>query len=96
MYCVVYRSKKRAQTYLYVKKADDFTAVPDALLHSFGKPERILLLPLDGSKKLAGACLDKVRQALDEQGYYLQLPPPPENLLEQHRRLQQHVGSEGA
>jgi uncharacterized protein YcgL (UPF0745 family) len=25
-----------------------------------------------------------VKQALAEQGYYLQLPPPPENLLKQH------------
>jgi len=41
-------------------------------------------LPLDGRKKLANADLEKVKQALVDQGYYLQIPPPPENLLKQH------------
>ncbi len=43
-----------------------------------------MMLPLDGRKKLANADLEKVKQALKDQGYYLQLPPPPENLLKQH------------
>jgi uncharacterized protein YcgL (UPF0745 family) len=43
-----------------------------------------MILPLDGRKKLVNADLDKVKQALVDQGYYLQLPPPPENLLKQH------------
>ncbi|EBZ0928192.1 hypothetical protein D7O09_16365, partial [Salmonella enterica subsp. enterica serovar Typhimurium] len=38
----------------------------------------------DGRKKLVNAELEKVKQALSEQGYYLQLPPPPEDLLKQH------------
>ena len=28
--------------------------------------------------------IEKVKLALTEQGYYLQLPPPPEDLLKQH------------
>jgi hypothetical protein len=43
-----------------------------------------MLLPLDGRKKLASADLEKVKEALRTQGYYLQIPPPPENLLKQH------------
>lgn len=43
-----------------------------------------MLLPLDGRKTLANADLEKVKQALVDQGYYLQLPPPPENLLKKH------------
>ena len=35
-------------------------------------------------KKLVNADIEKVKQALTEQGYYLQLPPPPEDLLKQH------------
>ncbi len=34
--------------------------------------------------KLVNADLEKVKQALSEQGYYLQLPPPSENLLKKH------------
>ena len=84
MFCVIYRSSRREQTYLYVEKKDDFSRVPPELLQSFGTPIMTMLLPLDGRKKLALADLDKVKQALSEQGYYLQLPPPQENLLKTH------------
>lgn len=81
MYCVIYRSRKREQTYLYVEKKDDFSRVPETLMKSFAEPHLVMLLPLDGSKKLASADIEKVKQALKEQGFYLQLPPPPENLF---------------
>ncbi len=81
MFCVIYRSTKRDQTYLYVDKKDDFSRVPEALMKSFGTPHLVMLLPLDGSKKLASADIEKVKLALKEEGFYLQLPPPPENLL---------------
>ena len=78
MFCVIYRSTKREQTYLYVEKKDDFSRVPDELMRSFGTPQMAMLLPL------VNADLEKVKQALSEQGYYLQLPPPSENLLKKH------------
>ncbi|POU77363.1 hypothetical protein C3387_02325 [Leclercia sp. LSNIH6] len=84
MFCVIYRSTQRDQTYLYVEKKDDFSRVPEALMKSFGKPQMVMLMPLDGRKQLKNADLEKVKSALAEQGYYLQLPPPQENLLKQH------------
>jgi len=84
MFCVIYRSPQRDQTYLYVEKKDDFSRVPEELLKGFGKPQLAMLLPLDGSKKLVNADLAKVKAALEAQGYYLQLPPPPESLLKMH------------
>lgn len=90
MFCVIYRSSRRDQTYLYVEKKDDFSKVPEDLLKSFGTPQLAMMLTLDGKKKLANASLDSVRQALVEQGYYLQLPPPPESLLKIHLDLQRN------
>ncbi|AXF75703.1 YcgL domain-containing protein [Erwinia tracheiphila] len=84
MYCAIYRSTRRDQTYLYVEKKDDFSRVPTELLQGFGQPELVMLLPLDGSKSLAKADLSKVKMAINEQGYYLQVPPPVENLLKLH------------
>ncbi len=84
MFCVIYRSSKRDQTYLYVEKKDDFSRVPEELLKGFGEPKLAMILPLDGSKKLANAEIEKVKSALKEEGYYLQLPPPPESLLKMH------------
>ena len=84
MFCVIYRSPKRDQTYLYVEKKDDFSRVPAELLQGFGKPQLAMVLPLDGSKRLANADQAKVNTALLEQGYYLQVPPPMESLLKMH------------
>ena len=75
MFCVIYRSSKRDQTY---------SRVPEELMKGFGQPQLAMILPLDGRKKLVNADIEKVKQALTEQGYYLQLPPPPEDLLKQH------------
>ncbi|ARZ01160.1 YcgL domain-containing protein [Yersinia ruckeri] len=84
MYCVIYRSPKRDQTYLYVEKKDDFARVPPELLASFGQPQFAMMLALSDRKKLASADIDKVKAALSEQGFYLQVPPPPESLLKMH------------
>lgn len=84
MFCAIYRSPRRDQTYLYVEKKDDFGRVPPELLNGFGQPQLAMILPLDGSKRLANADLAKVKSALQEQGYYLQVPPPVENLLKHH------------
>ncbi|MEB6337909.1 YcgL domain-containing protein [Serratia rhizosphaerae] len=84
MLCVIYRSSKRDQTYLYVEKKDDFSCVPEELLKSFGVPQFAMTLNLDGRERLANANIDKVREALKEEGFYLQVPPPVESLLSQH------------
>ncbi|HEX4503244.1 MAG TPA: YcgL domain-containing protein [Scandinavium sp.] len=84
MFCVIYKSIKRDQTYLYVEKKDDFSRVPEELMKGFGQPQLAMILPLDGRKQLVNASLEKVKKALTEQGYYLQMPPPPEDLLKQH------------
>ncbi|MEG7407258.1 YcgL domain-containing protein, partial [Serratia marcescens] len=46
MLCVIYRSTKRDQTYLYVEKKDDFSRVPEALMKSFGVPQFAMMLSL--------------------------------------------------
>ncbi|GLR09148.1 hypothetical protein COO59_02980 [Mixta theicola] len=84
MFCVIYRSPQRDQTYLYVEKKDDFSRVPEELLRGFGKPQLAMVLTLERTKKLANADIEKVKLALREQGYYLQLPPPVEDLLKIH------------
>ncbi|CAI0728964.1 YcgL domain [Serratia quinivorans] len=84
MLCVIYRSSKRDQTYLYVEKKDDFSRVPEDLMKSFGTPQLAMMLSLEGREKLASADIEKVKEALKEEGFYLQVPPPLENLLKQH------------
>lgn len=85
MLCAVYKSLKKPQTYLFVSKRDDFEAVPEPLMATFGKPELVTIVNLAARDKLAMADIDAVKMNISEKGYYLQLPPPPEDLLKEHR-----------
>jgi len=85
MLCVIYKSPRKAQTYLFVNKRDDFSSVPEALMKTFGTPTLVTLINLDTKEKLAMADIEKVKQNLAEQGFYLQLPPPQEDLLKEHK-----------
>ena len=89
MICAIYRSPKKLSTYLYVKRRDDFSDVPAELMKTFGRPEFSMLIKLTGERKLAQADIDVVKKALDEKGYYLQLPPPPVNYLEEYKKSKQ-------
>jgi hypothetical protein len=84
MLCTVYKSPKKDQTYLFIKTRDDFSDVPESLLLTFGSPILVSVLNLASREKLGFADISKVQQKLIEQGYYLQLPPPSENLLKTH------------
>ncbi|GAA4492777.1 YcgL domain-containing protein [Pseudaeromonas paramecii] len=86
MICAVYKSRKKEQTYLYVERRDDFSRVPAELMTLFGSPQFVMLLPLAKHAKLPGVDPQALADALAKQGFFLQLPPPAESLLVQHRR----------
>ncbi len=73
--CDVYKSPNKEGTYLYVSRKDKLERVPEALLTTFGKPQLALIIILTEDKVLARVDAKKVIKALDEQGFYLQLPP---------------------
>jgi uncharacterized protein YcgL (UPF0745 family) len=73
----VFRSPRRADTYLYVERSVGLEKVPESLLERFGRPESVLTLRLAPERRLARVTGEQVLQALEEQGFYLQLPPQP-------------------
>ena len=86
MLCVIYKSPKKAFTYLFVKSRNDFSEVPEALMQTFGTPTLVTVVNLGTKEKLAMADLEKVKKNLIEKGFYLQLPPPQEDLLKEHKQ----------
>lgn len=72
----VYKSRKKQELYLFVRKEGDFSAVPPPLLQSFGPPEFVMRLELAPDRKLARSDVSEVMQKLAAEGFYLQLPPP--------------------
>jgi uncharacterized protein YcgL (UPF0745 family) len=75
MVCFIYKSLKKSDTYLFVSQKGDFRAVPDALKQMLGKLEYVMEVDLDTREKLAQADVGQVRWRLQQQGFYLQLPP---------------------
>jgi uncharacterized protein YcgL (UPF0745 family) len=73
--CEVFRSPKREGMYLYVDKQQGMTEVPDALLQTFGEPESVMTLLLSAERKLARAEASAVLEAIEQHGFYLQMPP---------------------
>ncbi len=78
----VFRSPRKAETYLYVDKAAGYKELPDALLKQFGEPESVMTLVLTPERKLARADAAEVLQQIEAQGFYLQMPPTHDELLQ--------------
>lgn len=73
--CTVYRSDRKAETYLYLSETLDFEELPDELQKHFGEPAFVMRLELEPGLKLARVDTDQVLECLEDPGYYLQLPP---------------------
>jgi uncharacterized protein YcgL (UPF0745 family) len=71
--------------YLYVEKTTGLEEVPSELLSRFGKAELAMTLVLTPEKKLARADVQRVLAMIEEKGYYLQMPPLPDELMQDLR-----------
>ncbi len=74
----ILKSPKKDEMYLYVDKKQGMEMVPASLLEVFGKPAPVFDLLLSEAKKLARADAVEVLKAIEEKGFYLQMPPAPE------------------
>ncbi len=70
---------------MYVPKKDNFEDVPEPLMQMFGRPELVTILALDKHERLGMVDKQNLIDELSEKGFYLQVPPKEENLLETHR-----------
>ncbi len=73
--CSVYRSPKKEGMYIYVPKQEPFENVPESLMLSFGTPGHVMDLLLTPDRTLARVDVRQVMQGIQQNGYYLQMPP---------------------
>jgi len=73
--CTVYRSDKRAETYLYLAHGRRLEDLPSELRQAFGEPVFVMHLNLGADRRLARVDTRRVLQQLETDGFYLQLPP---------------------
>lgn len=72
----IFKSHKKEEMYLYVEQKNGLKSVPDDLLATFGQTESVMVLLLTKDKKLARVTASDVLAAIEDQGYFLQMPPP--------------------
>lgn len=84
MYCAIYKSQLRQDTYLYLADKDDFTRVPDHLVTLLGTPLYVMDLELSPQRKLAQEDVLEVIENLQVRGWHLQMPRTRTNWLSQH------------
>lgn len=73
----VYKSIRKADAYLYLREEGAFELIPADLLEILGPPVFVIELLLDPDRQLAREDVNVVMRNLTEQGYHLQVPPPP-------------------
>jgi len=73
--CWIYKSPLKDEMYLYLAREEDFDCVPELLMRRFGRPVPVMQLELHEQRSLARAEVRAVMAQLQEEGYYLQMPP---------------------
>lgn len=75
MPCYVYACSRKADTYLWLARRDDFTVLPASLALLLGELKYVLEVELSGQRKLPREDPRTILEHLRGQGWHLQLPP---------------------
>jgi uncharacterized protein YcgL (UPF0745 family) len=75
LHCYIYKSPRKPETYLFVLKESDFSAVPEPLLEALGEVEKVIDIELTPERKLARGNAQQIMNDLNTTGFHLQLPP---------------------
>ena len=75
MLAYVYKSQKRADTYVFLADRDDFARLPESLRTQLGALTFVMELELTPDRKLARETAAEVMQNLGARGFHLQFPP---------------------
>jgi len=78
MQAFVYKSLRKADTYVYLAGRDDFGRIPDPVRDELGELRFVLEVALAPGRRLARENADVVRANLVAQGFHLQMPPRPD------------------
>ncbi|WP_454828304.1 YcgL domain-containing protein [Pseudoxanthomonas wuyuanensis] len=76
MQAYVYKSQRKADTFVYLARRDDFAGLPESLQNQLGTLSFVLEVALTPERRLARGDAAIVRQNLAAQGFHIQFPPP--------------------
>ena len=75
MHAYVYKSLKKADTYVYLAARDDFARLPEPLRTQLGALQFVLEVDLTPQRRLAQADPVVVMENLAARGFHIQFPP---------------------
>jgi uncharacterized protein YcgL (UPF0745 family) len=75
MDCFVYKSLRKADTYVFLARRDGFEVLPPPLAQTLGKLVWVMDLELTPERRLAREDAAVVIDHLERRGFHLQLPP---------------------
>jgi uncharacterized protein YcgL (UPF0745 family) len=78
MQAYVYKSQRKADTFVYLAARDDFSLVPEPLRTQLGELSFVLEVALTPDRKLAREDAAVVRENLSARGFHIQFPPQPD------------------
>jgi uncharacterized protein len=79
MQAYVYKSLRKADTYVYLSARDDFARLPEPLRTQLGNLQFVLEVALSPERQLARKDAAVVRENLAARGFHLQFPPTVED-----------------
>ncbi len=79
MQAYVYKSLRKADTYVYFAARDDFARLPEPLRTQLGTLQFVLEVALTPERKLAREDATVVHENLVTRGFHLQFPPTVED-----------------
>jgi uncharacterized protein YcgL (UPF0745 family) len=75
MQAYVYKSRRKSDTYVYLREREGFGLIPEPLRSSLGALDFVLEVVLTPDRKLAREDAAVVRTNLVARGFHLQFPP---------------------
>ena len=75
MHAFIYKSLRKADTYVYLAGRDDFARLPAPLRAQVGELAFVLEVTLTPERRLAREDVAIVRRNLAAQGFHIQFPP---------------------
>ena len=78
MQAYVYKSLRKAETFVYLRERDAFGLLPEVLRNQLGELRFVLDVALTPDRRLAREDATVVRANLAGQGFHIQFPPPVE------------------
>ena len=88
----VFRSSKKNDTYLFVRRGQEWEELPESLRGIFGQPVHSMDLVLTPDRKLARTTGKQVLDAIAEKDFFLQMPEEQDAyIVEFRQKLDKHL-----